>query len=488
MKNGILGYAGRSGSWERWWWLYLGVAIGLGFLFVAAQESQKWFGVLGAGLLVGFAALAVADKKDFFLALLVLSLPVNIGIRLYYQPSAISRSTYGFQILLAYLPLLALFAIWLIRSGVRRQDVITLPPGLLPLGLLFFTALLSVVRSGNPLFGFFDLFALSCSILLYFYLASQLRERRELTLVLACLALNVGLQGAIAVAQHLTDSNLGLDFFGATKGMRDYASLAALSRAGGTLGHPNSLALFLDLLLPLTFSLLFLPWRFPVRLGLAFLLLLGLAGLVVTLSRGGMLASGLALLLVLYRQLRERLGRGPAVVYVTLVLVVGGTLLLATDNPVNRRFFRHDYGTAYGRLPHMAVAVNLIAAHPFLGVGLNNYCEAAPRFDTTREWIISQWQVPVHNLYLYIAGEIGLLGLLWLLLFWLAVLRRLAAAWRSADRYFRTVGFGLLAGLLAYFGHVQVDYGFWQHFTILWFVLGLAVATGRLAAREGEKP
>lgn len=474
---------GQAGGWQSRWWLALGIAIGLAFLFIADQEA-KWFGVLWAGLLIGFLSLAFGDKKDFFLLVLVLCLPINIGIRLYYQPSEISRSTYGFQILLAYLPLLALYAVSLIRSGLNRQEAIRFPPGALPLLLLWLSALFSVSRSVNPLYGFFDLFALSCSILLYLYVATQIKSRRELTLVLVLLAVNVGSQGAIAWAQHLTDSNLGLDFLGATKTLRDYASLAALSRAGGTLGHPNSLALFFDLLLPLTFSLLFLPWRFPTRLLLAVLFLLGLTGLVVTLSRGGMLAVGGALILLLYRQLRRRLGRPAALAYVALVLLVGGIALLSTDNPVSRRFFRHDYGTAYGRLPHMQVALNLIRTYPFFGVGLNNYLEVAPQFDTTPQRIISLWQVPVHNLYLYILGEIGLVGFLWVVLFWLTVLRALAPAWRAGDPYYWTVGGGLLAGLLAYFFHVQFDYGFWQHFTTLWFTLGLAAATGRLAQQE----
>ncbi len=190
------------------------------------------------------------------------------------------------------------------------------------------------------------------------------------------------------------------------------------------------------------------------------------------------------MILLLYRQLRRHTGRAAALAYVALVLLVGGIALLSTDNPVSRRFFRHDYGTAYGRLPHMQVALSLIRAYPFFGVGLNNYLEVAPQFDTTPQRIISLWQVPVHNLYLYILGEIGLVGFLWVILFWLAVLRALAPAWRAADPYYWTVGGGLLAGLLAYFFHVQFDYGFWQHFTTLWFTLGLAAATGRLAQQE----
>jgi putative inorganic carbon (HCO3(-)) transporter len=471
----------------RQWWFWLGISIGLVVVFVAEQEL-KWFGVLVAGLLVGFVSLAFADKKDFFLLLLVASLPINLGIRLAYQPSDLSRSTYGLQVLLFFLPLAALYIIWGLRATGRQPTGALATTGLLPLALLFFSVSISVWRSVNPLFGLFDLFSLFWSLLLFLYVASQVGSRRELRLVVAVLALNVGFQGTIALAQHLTNSTLGLDFFGATTKLRDYLSLAALSRAGGTLGHPNSLALFFDLLLPLVFSLLFVPQRHLRRLGWGVLLLLGLLGLVVTQSRGGMVATGLILTLLLLLHLARRAGWSAALVFVALFLTVVGVGIFTTGNPISKRFLRHDYGTAYGRVPHLRVASNLIRAYPVFGVGLNVYTEVAPRFDDTPQQIIAQWQAPVHHLYAFIMAEIGLSGFFWLLLFWLAVIRGVWPAVRSADPFLSSVGLGLLGGLLAFFVHGQFDYALWTHFTVLWFVCGLMVATGRLAQAETHPP
>lgn len=471
----------------RQWWFWLGIAIGLVFVIVAEQEL-KWFGVLLAGLLVGFVSLAFADKKEFFLLLLVASLPINLGIRLGYQPSDLSRSTYGFQVLLFFLPLLALYFIWIVRSAGRQPAGALATTGLLPGALLLVSAGISVFNSVNPRYGLFDLFALAWSLLLFLYVASQIRSRRELRLVVAVLALNVGLQGVLALAQHLTNSTLGLDFFGATKKLRDYAGLAALSRAGGTLGHPNSLALFFDLLLPLLFSLLFVPRRWRWRLGLGALLLLGLLGLMVTQSRGGMIATGLVLTLLLLLQVARRAGWSAGLVVVALLLTVAGLGLFTTENPISKRFLRHDYGTAYGRLPHLRVAANLIRAHPVFGVGLNVYTEVAPRFDDTPQQIIAQWQAPVHHLYAFIIAEIGLSGFLWLLLFWLTVVRGVWPAIRSSDPLLSGVGLGLTGGLLAFFIHGQFDYALWTHFTLLWFACGLMVAAGRQAQAAAATP
>ena len=471
-------------SWFRQWWFWLGLGTGIAFLAIAEQEL-KWFGVLLAGLLVGFVSLAFADKKDFFLLLLVFCLPINLGIRLHYLPSDLSRSTYGFQVLLFFLPLAALYGIWALRTAGKQEQVIGPFIGLKPLLLLFASASISVLLSVNRIYGLFDLFALFWSILLFLYVARQIGSRRELILVVAVLAANVGLQGVLAVAQHLTNSTLGLDFFGATKKLRDYVGLAALSRAGGTLGHPNSLALFFDLLLPLVFALLFVPQRRLGRLALAVGLLVGLAGLIVTQSRGGMLATGLALFLLLFIQLARRTGGSIALVYTAFILLVGGISVLTTTNPISKRFLRYDYGTAYGRLPHLRVAYNLIQEHPVFGVGLNVYTEVAPRFDTTPQQIMAQWQAPVHNLYAFLIAEIGLSGFLWMLLFWVAVVRGVWPAVWAADPLLRSVGLGLLMGMLAFLVHGQFDYVLWTHFTAFWFVCGLMVAVGRLAGAAG---
>jgi len=55
------------------------------------------------------------------------------------------------------------------------------------------------------------------------------------------------------------------------------------------------------------------------------------------------------------------------------------------------------------------VALNLIASHPLLGVGLNNFLTQLPDFWQPGQVFLLQ---PVHNIYLLIAAETGLSGLL----------------------------------------------------------------------------
>ncbi len=462
------------------WWVWLGIILGAVFLGISELEF-KWFAILFVGLLLGLAGLIFVDKKQFLLILLVLSLPMSIHINFYYQPSEISRSSYGFQILVFDIPLLALYVIWLTRAILQREPLAICTTGLLALAGLFFSASISILLSSNQLYGAFDLFAMFFSALLYVYMASQIRTREELLLVVILLLTNVAIQGSIALAQHVTNSNLGLDFLGATKVLKDYASLISLSRAGGTLGHPNSLALFFDLTLPLAFSLLFVPMQFIRKFLLLLTVGIGLVGLTVTLSRGGMLSVGLALIITLTIHLSRRLGKVQAIIYVLLVCLVAGSIVLTTSNPIRKRFLQHDYGTAIGRIPHMQVALNVIRSNPLFGVGLNNYCEAAPAYDNTPQQIMAQWRAPAHNLYLFIISEIGLVGMAWFMIFMFTVFRVLWPALKSSDPFIHAASLGVLLGFMAYLIHGQFDYAHWPQFTVVWFMLGLAVTLGRFA-------
>lgn len=467
--------------------LLAGVPIGLLFLLIA-QLEKKWFLILFLGSLILTASFVFANKKAYYLALLVASLPIAIDVNLYFHPSTISHSTYGFPIRLTAIPLAMLYLMWGSRSLVQKLPFQASTTGLLPLAGFLMSACLSVLFAKNQLFGLFDLFALTFSLLLFFYTASEIRNVREMRLVLSVLVASVALQGLIAIGQHVTKSTLGLEFFGASQNLQSAAGLQTLTRVGGTLGHPNSLALFLDLMLPLSFSLLFGPISGRVKLFVLAAVALGIAGLGVTLSRGGTLSVGLVLPVILLVHWSRHVGflrSGFAVAAASLFLAV---LVLGTSNPIQQRLFQDDYGTASGRVPHVQVAFNLIRARPFFGVGLNNYTETARLYDNTPEQIVSQWNSPVHNLLLFIAGETGLTGLGFFLLFLLTIVLALFPALRCPDPLLSSVGLGLLMGFLAYCIHVQIDYANWSHFSIFWFLLGLAVSVSRLAHSATPSP
>ena len=468
------------------WWLPAGVLVGLLFLIIA-QLDTRWFFLLFLGGLIFAASLFAVDKKVFYLAMLVLAIPIGIDLNLYFQPSTFRRSTWGFLIRLSYIPLLALYLIWGFGCVAGRLPFRVSTKGLLPLSALFASGLISVLLGQNRLFGAFDLFAFATSILLFVYVASEIREPQDVRVVLFALMVSMALQGAIAIGQHVTGSALGLEFFGAYResGQRveGYLGLAGLTRVGGTFGHPNSLALFFDLLLPLGFSLLFCPMRRRTKVFLAAAVILGATGLVVTLSRGGLFSVASALAVILLVWWREQIGLVRTILAVVLVSTLLALVVFGTSGPIQKRFFGDTYREAFARLPLIKVALNMIRDRPLFGVGLNSYTEAAREYDNTPERITFSWNAPVHNIFLFIAGETGLMGLACFLLLLFTVMMALLPALRSPDRFLASVGLGLLIGLMAYLAHAQIDYSQWTHGGHLWLILGLAVSIGSLGAR-----
>ena len=230
------------------------------------QLNVKWFLFLFLSSLLLLVSLGVENRKNFFLVLLTLSLSVWVGMHLDFTRSSYGRSTFGFPIHFSFLPLAALYAIWGVRRATLKVQAAVSTRGLVPLAGLLTMAALSVLVAPDRRFALFDLFALFTSILIFVYVSSEIRTPKELRLLVTVLVVGAVLQALIALLQRLTGSTLGADFFGATTTLYGYTGLETLSRVSGLLGHPNNLALFFDLMLPFTFSLLFCPlgrrWRF----------------------------------------------------------------------------------------------------------------------------------------------------------------------------------------------------------------------------------
>jgi putative inorganic carbon (HCO3(-)) transporter len=156
-------------------------------------------------------------------------------------------------------------------------------------------------------------------------------------------------------------------------------------------------------------------------------------------------------------------------------------MLLIVPNPLQKGLFRTEYETAYGRIPLMDVAFKMIRANPWFGVGLNNYVPVATAYDFTPQQLTTSWDTAVHNVYLFVAGEIGIPGLV----FFLAIVVSVGlAAWpavRSPDPLIFCGGLGIMGGLAAHLFHWFTDLTPLTNAFLFWLYMGLAVNLGRLA-------
>jgi putative inorganic carbon (HCO3(-)) transporter len=133
----------------------------------------------------------------------------------------------------------------------------------------------------------------------------------------------------------------------------------------------------------------------------------------------------------------------------------------------------------------MELAVGMIADSPVLGVGANNFAPSIDPYvtvDYSRSWIST-----VHNKYLLVWAETGIVGLaafLWMLL------ASLRLAWRGAvagKPSLSPVAAGLLVGVVANMVHmlVSIFHGRSQVHMLL-LVIGLSVAVWNVLDSERE--
>jgi O-antigen ligase len=251
--------------------------------------------------------------------------------------------------------------------------------------------------------------------------------------------------------------------------------------------HPNVMAGYLVILLPVIASVLLFCWkRLPrgLRLGLAFASLFILAILLLTKSRGAWM--GLAAVVLLLVALRWRRGwlllpafllAGVAV----LALAGSGPVLeaLATSGSVN---------SVAGRVEIWSRAIYMIQDFPLSGIGMGTFGSLA---DALYPFFLAvPGSIPhAHNLFLQVAVDLGLPGLIaWLAIFGLVT----RCAWQVyrrgrslQDPWMMALGAGLLGSQVALAVHGLTDavtWGMVRPAPLVWCLWGLAVASWNLYA------
>ena len=242
-----------------------------------------------------------------------------------------------------------------------------------------------------------------------------------------------------------------------------------LGRLSSTYYHPNHYGGLLDLLFPLVLSFFLHAKTSLAKIGYGGLAALLLVNVVLTFSRGTWLAvilAGGGLLAYAAKgssraQLSAWLKVGLAGGLIAVLVVLAGVFYAPRGAAQNVRFrvaalfdVRHDPNIA-GRWLIARSSLEVIHAHPWLGVGPGNLVYALPQYRPTEARTVAQKQLHglvnyAHNDYLQVASESGLLALLAFLGFWFTVLARPSPLPRA-------LRWGFKAGLAALLVHGLVD-------------------------------
>jgi len=253
------------------------------------------------------------------------------------------------------------------------------------------------------------------------------------------------------------------------------------SRATSFLDYPNDLASYLNLILPLALACYAVggpEWR---NLG-AWTFVVGSAALVCTQSRGGMLGFGCMLvagIFLLVEKLRTR------ILSLGTTASLGIVLYLAVIAPGKAHLGVTDLYTAATRLFLWGVAWQLFTGSPIHGVGWGNFQVLYGAYLDPS--LLAESQLGVHNTYLALLAETGLLGFLAFMILVVLGFRAAYDHFRTSQNSFgRSLGFGVMGAMVAMVvqGFVEFQIAFTQFGVLFWMLLGLLVASASLQRKS----
>lgn len=499
---------------------------------MSVRVSSPTFPVRAAAVLLGIGTVALLVRSyDAPLALVPLALAaacVPLLLRpelavyvslflLYVNLPAIAHQFYGVPgafgaaiILLLGLPLVGIMA-------VRREPVRT--GAVFHLMLAFFAVLLLSALFAPELgiaFGRILSFVTE-GLLLYWLVVNAVRTESVLRRALWTVVLAGSLAGGLSLYQAATgahDSPFGgfaqrdsrLEFVPSRQpGEKPQLQVIISDRSAGPIGEPNRYAQILLVLVPI--AAVFVR-RARSRTGFAaaaVCLALLLAGVLLSQSRAALLTLALLILAGLYlRWVRP----AHLVIAGTLILLLSlrfapglaqrmASLAGAADLVREQPTMDAD-AAIRGRATEMLAALHAFMDHPLLGVGPGQYFAVySVEYQQNLPTKYRDLQTPrrAHNLYLEIAAETGILGLLCFLWIMVTLARQLRWArkyWAERDPERADLATGFLLALGAY-----LLTGLFLHLAFeryLWLLLGLAGAamhtvwTDRQAAPEYDEP
>ncbi|HUT78683.1 MAG TPA: O-antigen ligase family protein [Polyangia bacterium] len=319
-----------------------------------------------------------------------------------------------------------------------------------------------------------DLWRWFAVALLMLVIATTVSNRRQATLMAAAFVVGAVMAvGVGIVSGDLTTSRTAIE-------------TASEGRLEGGQGDPNALAAGIVPAMILALALFMSHRDFAVRWLLVAALALLTLGLVASESRGGVLAAIAATFAALL-VFRDR--RASALAFVTLTVGVAAAWFAVSPNAWER-VTDFDSGGS-GRSDLWAVAWNVAEASPIEGVGLHNFTAVSGEYvrqpgSLERVDLVVDEANFVHNVYLELLAETGLIGLL---LFVGVAAGSAHTAWRAArqfdasgDATMKTLAQAVvvaLVGLLtsSFFLSSGVD-------KRLWIVFGLSPALLAIAARQ----
>ena len=465
----------------------------LGALLAAALHEAwsfetRWL-VVAVAMAMGLAAAMIFLRRlfDFLLWLTLMTLPLAGFIKFApisgFSDNEVGGITYGGR---AGIGLIDFLLLGMILTWLCRQAPASREPrqgwGRIDIAVLLFLAASagSIVGAPDQELAWSALAYLLRYIGLYFVVSRNLQPRHA-TWVIGAMLFTLAIEAVMGMVQGTTGHLLGL---GRDKGaggpeletQYEVPGIEQVGRATGTTYDSHAYALVLAMLLP--YPALLVVRRGTtgkLRLPAIGLLVLGMAALVFSYSRSGYITLALSLLVPVAIMTWRGDLRGLGGLFAAM-------LILAPLSPwavshIVERFASAPVELVEARFEQYGIALSIWRDHFAFGFGIGNYMVALRSYSVT-----GALELAVHNAFLWLAAETGILGAVGFFVIVLFVALDFARALRRRD----LGGLIAMAGLTATVAYVLdslTDAAFREPnvFTIFWLNTGIAAALMRQA-------
>jgi O-antigen ligase len=455
-----------------------GVLLGV-FVLSIFKLPQKFTYFLIAGPIILLIAILSGRFKRFFQGVLIFIIPLNYSTHFFRRPYKFGTTT-GLDLSPLDIVLFVLYAVWIYELIFKKDARVNFFPKItIPIFCFIGVSALSMIKAPDPYLALYATVRAVKGGLLFLYIANHFQSKKDLSFILILLLIGLFIQSMIAFSQRWLGISLGLEFFGEYREQsvltltHDY--YLTVARVGGTIGHPNNLAKYVELLVPIAMVMLFTDIRAKYKLASGLIFVCGFIVLLLTLSRGGWVCFAGSVLLVLFFIFKARLISLRTLVGVAVAGILFASVFLAFSGMIQSRLFGDDYGAAQSRIPLNRIAYSAIRTNPLLGVGNQNLWSVLylhnPNLETTKS------EQMVHNAYLLRAAETGILGLLTFLWLLAAIIWQGIANLRTRDIFLACFNIGCIAGLAAFFAHWLVAFGYLGDWPIVWIMMGMIAAS-----------
>ncbi|MCQ1531462.1 O-antigen ligase family protein [Lutispora saccharofermentans] len=326
-----------------------------------------------------------------------------------------------------------------IKTAVNKEKDFVKDPVAMPLMAFALVQIITTLISVEPVLSAQNLVVSLVSLALYFVIVNTLKTKKDFDKAMKIFIITAFILSIYGIMQYFTlgttskawvDVNLNPDLE---------------TRVVGTFGNPNVFAEYLEHILPVAITLVFVyrKWLNKIIMG-------SIAGvmfvcLVLTFSRGGYLGFvSAAMLFVLLKMAK----------FIPLFIAGGIAAIPLLPNVVLQRINTignvQDTSNAY-RTYIWEGTINMIKDFWITGVGYgywafkNTFLEYGIK--GSRAW-------HSHNMYLEIMAEMGIFGMLTFIWVVLSIfISTIKFAKKTKDRYFSYVSVGLLGGFLSIMVH-----------------------------------